>query len=130
MQVVLDNERTQLAETMRGMRLGSQSLESDAGVELSARQKKMFRCPIGHEFSMTFSATAELPEIWDCKSCPETAIRLEENSPITLTAPTGDAPRSHYDMVLERRTREELEELLQEMLADMRSRRAAGRLSA
>jgi len=33
-------------------------------------------------------------------------------------------------MVLERRTREELEELLQEMLADMRSRRAAGRLSA
>ena len=128
--VVPSNERIQLAETMRGMRLGSQSLESDAGVELSARQKKMFRCSAGHEFSMTFSSTAELPETWDCKNCAETAIRLEDNSPITLTAGTGDAPRSHYDMVLERRTREELEELLQEMLADMRSRRAAGRLSA
>lgn len=115
---------------MRGMRLGSQSLESDAGVELSERQKKVFRCAEGHEFSMTFSLTAELPETWDCKNCSETAIRLEDNSPITLTAGTGDAPRTHYDMVLERRTREELEELLQEMLADMRARRAAGRLSA
>lgn len=115
---------------MRGMRLGSQSLESDAGVELSARQQKVFRCVAGHEFSVTFSETAELPETWECKSCPATAIRLEDNVPITLTAGTGDAPRSHYDMVLERRTREELEELLQEMLSDMRSRRAAGRLSA
>jgi hypothetical protein len=112
------------------MRLGSQSLESDAGVELSARQKKTFRCPDGHEFSMVFSSTAELPEIWDCKKCPEIAIRLEDNVPIIPTAGTGDAPRTHFDMVLERRTREELEELLQEMLADMRARRAAGRLSA
>lgn len=127
---MLGNERTKLAETMRGMRLGSQSLESDAGVELSARQQKVFRCVAGHEFSVTFSVTAELPESWECKSCPATAIRLEDNVPITLTAGTGDAPRSHYDMVLERRTREELEELLQEMLSDMRSRRAAGRLSA
>lgn len=119
-----------MAETMRGMRLGSQSLESDTGVELSARQTKVFRCSVGHEFTMTFSSTAELPETWECKSCPETAVRLEDNSPIALTANQGDAPRTHYDMVLERRTREELEELLQEMLADMRARRAAGRLSA
>jgi hypothetical protein len=33
-------------------------------------------------------------------------------------------------MVLERRSREELEELLQEMLISMRKRRAEGRLSA
>lgn len=119
-----------MAETMRGMRLGSQSLESDLGVELSARQKKTFRCPNGHEFSMVFSQTAELPETWECKSCPEIAIRLEDDSPIIPTESTQEAPRTHYDMVLERRTREELEELLQEMLADMRARRAAGRLSA
>lgn len=119
-----------MAETMRGMRLGSQSLESDAGVELSARQRKRFRCSEGHEFEMVFSATAELPETWECKSCPEIAIRLEDDIPIVLTSADTDAPRTHYDMVLERRSREELEELLQEMLADMRARRAAGRLSA
>lgn len=128
--VVLSNERAKLAETMRGMRLGAQSLESDSGVELSARQRKTFRCAEGHEFVMVFSETAELPEVWDCKSCPEVAIRLENDSPITLTAGESEAPRTHYDMVLERRSREELEELLQEMLADMRARRAAGRLSA
>jgi hypothetical protein len=90
----------------------------------------MFRCAEGHEFAMVFSATAELPEVWDCKSCPEVAIRLEDDSPITLTAADIEAPRTHYDMVLERRSREELEELLAEMLTDMRARRAAGRLSA
>jgi hypothetical protein len=41
-----------------------------------------------------------------------------------------DRPRTHYDMVLERRTKAELEELLQEVLADMRKRRAEGRLTA
>ncbi|MFM1950648.1 MAG: hypothetical protein RL418_335, partial [Actinomycetota bacterium] len=41
-----------------------------------------------------------------------------------------DEKRTHYDMVLERRTREELEELLEEMLSRLRQRRASGRLSA
>lgn len=119
-----------MAETMRGMRLGSQSLESDAGVELSERQTAGFRCPAGHEFSMVFAANAEMPETWDCRACSQKAVRLSGGDFIIQTAVNDDAPRSHYDMVLERRSREELEELLAEMLADMRSRRAAGRLSA
>ncbi|WP_300590632.1 RNA polymerase-binding protein RbpA, partial [Microbacterium sp.] len=35
-------------------------------------------------------------------------------------------PRSHWDMLLERRTIPELEELLEERLAFVRSRRGAG----
>lgn len=119
-----------MAETMRGMRLGSQSLESDAGVELSERQRAGFRCPSGHEFSMVFAANVEMPETWDCRSCSQKAVRLDGVDLIIQSMVNEDAPRSHYDMVLERRSREELEELLAEMLADMRSRRAAGRLSA
>ncbi|MDA9854227.1 RNA polymerase-binding protein RbpA [Aquiluna sp.] len=38
--------------------------------------------------------------------------------------------RSHYDMVLERRSKKELEALLQEVLVDMRKRRSEGRLTA
>jgi len=47
-----------MAETMRGMRLGSQTMESDRGVELSERQAIDFRCSAGHEFNLVFSLTA------------------------------------------------------------------------
>lgn len=119
-----------MAETMRGMRLGAQSLESDRGVELSERQRAEFRCPAGHEFTVVFSATAELPVTWDCKSCDLAGIRLDQGVEIDREAVVVDGPRTHYDMVLERRSREELEELLEEMLISMRKRRSEGRLSA
>ena len=119
-----------MADTMRGMRLGGQSLESDKGVELSERQKVDFRCAKNHEFSVVFSLTAELPITWECKSCDTAAVRLEDGVEVDLAEENSDGPRTHYDMVLERRSREELEELLQEMLISMRKRRAEGRLSA
>lgn len=119
-----------MAETMRGMRLGAQSLESDRGVELSERQKADFRCPNGHEFSITFSATAELPASWDCRNCDSTAVRVADGVEVESGASEPEGPRTHYDMVLERRSRAELEELLEEMLTAMRKRRSEGRLSA
>lgn len=119
-----------MAETMRGMRLGSQSLESDRGVELSERQRVLFRCSKAHEFPIVFAATAELPITWECKSCDAVAVRLVDGIEVDLVEEVSDGPRSHYDMVLERRTREELEQLLQEMLVSMRKRRTEGRLSA
>lgn len=119
-----------MSETMRGMRLGAQSLESDRGVELSARQAAEFRCSNGHEFEVVFSATAELPTTWDCKHCDQVAVRMENGLEVDLATEIESGPRTHYDMVLERRTRAELEELLEEMLAEMRKRRSEGRLSA
>lgn len=119
-----------MAETMRGMRLGSQSRESDRFVELAERQTIDFACPAGHKFSVVLSATAELPDTWECKHCDEIAVRLEDGKPIDLALSKVEGPRTHYDMVLERRSREELEELLQEVLADMRKRRTEGRLTA
>lgn len=119
-----------MAETMRGMRLGGQSLESDKGVELSERQSVDFRCANNHEFSVVFSKTAELPLTWECRNCDAVAVRLENGVEVDLALEETDGPRTHYDMVLERRSREELEELLEEMLASMRKRRSEGRLSA
>jgi len=119
-----------MAETMSGMRLGSQSMESDRGVELSERQTIDFRCSAGHEFNLVFSLTAELPETWECKHCEEIATRLEEGKEVDLTAGELSSQRSHYDMVLERRSKKELEALLQEVLVDMRKRRREGRLTA
>lgn len=119
-----------MTETMRGMRLGSQSMESEIGVELAHRQKVDFRCANGHEFELVFSTEAELPQTWECNKCDQIAIRLENGIEISLEGFAQEEKRTHYDMVLERRTRQELEELLEEMLQQMRERRASGRLSA
>lgn len=119
-----------MTETMRGMRLGGQSLESDKGVELSERQAVEFRCANNHEFTVVFALSAELPLTWECKSCDAVAVRLENGVEVDLAEEANEGPRTHYDMVLERRSREELEELLEEMLQSMRKRRAEGRLSA
>lgn len=119
-----------MAETMRGMRLGAQSMESENGVEFSARQLVEFECVNSHRFEMVFAQGAELPASWDCKRCSAVAVRLQDGVPVDLGGSAEDGPRTHYDMVLERRSREELEELLQEMLDEMRSKRASGRLSA
>ncbi len=119
-----------MAESMRGMRLGSQSLESDRGVELSSRQSFEFRCQVGDTFSVVFSSEAELPQTWECSDCGAIAIRLEDGVEIEVTGLQLEEKRSHYDMVLERRTRDELEELLAEVLAEMRERRSRGRLTA
>ncbi|QKJ25354.1 RNA polymerase-binding protein RbpA [Aquiluna borgnonia] len=119
-----------MAETMRGMRLGAQSLENESGVEFAKRQTAHFRCAANHQFNVVFSLEAELPQTWECNQCAAIGIREEAGVPVEVTGISADEKRSHYDMVLERRSREELEELLEEMLAQMRERRAKGRLSA
>jgi hypothetical protein len=119
-----------MAESMRGMRLGTQSLESDRGVSLADRQSGDFRCKNGHEFSVVFSLEADLPQTWDCAECSTVAVRIENGVEIEVTGLQVDEKRTHFDMVLERRTRDELEELLAEVLAEMRERRSRGRLTA
>jgi RNA polymerase-binding protein len=119
-----------MAESMRGMRLGTQSLESDRGVSLASRQTAEFRCKNAHEFPVVFSLEAELPQTWDCTDCNAVAVRIENGVEIEVTGLLVDEKRTHFDMVLERRTRDELEELLAEVLAEMRERRSKGRLTA
>ena len=119
-----------MSESMRGMRLGSQSLESDVGVELSSRQIVEFKCPKGHEFSLAFAEGVELPDVWQCQRCHASAQRLVDGAFVSGEVAEDGAPRTHYDMVKERRSNEELEELLEEMLVSMRKRRAEGQVSA
>ena len=71
-----------MAESMRGMRLGTQSLESDRGVSLAERQTGEFRCTNGHEFPVVFSLEAELPQTWDCTACNAVAVRIENGKEI------------------------------------------------
>ena len=110
--------------SLRGMRLGSQSLQSEEGVEFSPRKKSQYRTDDGTVFEVTFAAEAEVPETWES---PRTGLegRLigEDGGLVQSAVVETKAPRTHWDMLLERRTRPELEELLQERLELLRARR-------
>lgn len=114
-------------QTMRGIRLGNQSLESEVGVSYSPRTKHSYECPNGHVSEVVFSQDAELPNTWQCKSCPAQAVRLQNGQPMKLELDDLKTPRSHWEMLLERRSKEELEEILKERLDYIRARRKAGK---
>ncbi|MFC5501556.1 RNA polymerase-binding protein RbpA [Lysinimonas soli] len=110
--------------SLRGMRLGSQSLQSEVGVEFSPRKKTVYRTDEGIDFEVTFAADAEVPETWDSPRTGQEGRLVGEDGGLVKTAVVETkAPRTHWDMLLERRTRAELEELLQERLELLRARR-------
>jgi DNA-directed RNA polymerase subunit RPC12/RpoP len=106
------------------MRLGAQSLQSEEGVVYSPRSRYEYKCTVcGQITDMVFSAEAEAPETWECKHCGHEARLLVNDTPVEVDHGDVKTPRSHWDMLLERRTRAELEELLEERLQYLRARR-------
>lgn len=103
--------------SMRGTRLGTQSLESDTGVQPAARQDVTYYCPNGHTIVVPLSVEADIPPLWECR-CGGMALR--ENAEAPAQKPIKPA-RTHWDMLMERRTTAELEALLAERLELLRS---------
>jgi hypothetical protein len=112
---------------LRGTRLGATSYENDDHVELAPRQVVIYDCPQGHHTSMPFSVEAELPYLWECRTCgAEATIRNGEKP----EAKPVKHVRTHWDMLLERRTIEDLEVLLAERLELLRGGRALAKKTA
>ncbi|SEC27082.1 RNA polymerase-binding protein [Paramicrobacterium humi] len=110
--------------SLRGMRLGAQSLQSEEGVVFSERVQRTYQCTVcKKETTLTFAADAEAPDTWECKACGAEALLLVGTETVTVDHSDAKHPRSHWDMLLERRSREELEVLLQERLDYLRARR-------
>ncbi|SEH83730.1 MULTISPECIES: RNA polymerase-binding protein RbpA [unclassified Leifsonia] len=110
--------------SLRGMRIGAQSLQSEEGVVYSPRSRYTYLCAAcGQETEVVFSAEADAPQTWECKHCGHEARLLIDDVPVEVDHSDVKTPRSHWDMLLERRTRAELEELLEERLQYLRSRR-------
>ena len=113
--------------SLRGTRLGGQSLESDTGVEPAPRRVAEYDCPNGHVTTIPFSVEADVPPLWECRCGAEALLRDSERPEAKPTRPQ----RTHWDMLLERRTIPELEVLLDERLQLLRSGRLhSGRRSA
>ena len=100
------------------MRLGGQSLQSEEGVVFSERQTRQYRAADGTTFSVIFAADAEIPDRWTSAKTSQEGVLRDAGA-----AKEVKPARTHWDMLLERRSREELEELLQERLTYLRSRR-------
>ena len=105
---------------LRGTRLGATSYENDRNTDLAPRQEVAFDCPKGHRFTVPFAAEAEIPVNWECRVCGATAFTATGDLPLPKKA---KAPRSHWDMLMERRTLADLEEVLAERLAVIRGER-------
>ncbi|MFB9376496.1 RNA polymerase-binding protein RbpA [Kineococcus gynurae] len=103
---------------LRGSRLGSASLESESGVEPAERQQITYHCPNDHTVVVPMSLEAEVPPLWECR-CGAEALRADTDAPEKKAV---KPPRTHWDMLLERRTIAELETLLDERLELLRRR--------
>jgi rubredoxin len=116
---IVTQEETHMAErALRGSRLGAQSYETDAGIEMAPRQSVTYDCAHGHRFAMPFSLEADVPEVWECTVCGSEALRMDGTRP---EPKAGKPARTHWDMLLERRSVKELEVLLAERLEQLRA---------
>jgi hypothetical protein len=101
---------------LRGSRLGTTSYETDRNTDLAPRAEVIFDCPAGHETKMVMAADADVPATWECRTCGATALLRNGEAP---EARTGKTVRTHWDMLLERRSVDELEDVLNERLAEL-----------
>ncbi len=103
--------------TLRGMKIGANSMESEVGVEFAPRVEAVYDCPDGTVLVIPFSAEADIPPVWEAPNGGEALLRDAERPE---PGPVKHQ-RTHWDMLLERRTIAELLDLLNERLVMLRS---------
>ena len=87
------------------------------GFDYADRVDITFTCESGHDFVKVFAADADLPSSWDCPRCGAIATR-DSN---TATQEEAVNNKTHWDMVLERRSTKELNEMLKVSLERLRT---------
>ena len=98
------------------------SYESDRHTEFAPRLQATYDCPEGHATVMPFAAEADVPPHWECRVCGATALLRDGEQP---EAKPAKHVRTHWDMLLERRSVAELEEVLAERLAALHEQQGA-----
>ena len=104
---------------LRGSRMGAVSYETDRDHDLAPRQMVQYRTEDGEVYEVPFADDAEIPEEWLCKNGKwGTLVEGEgvESKPVK-------PPRTHWDVLCERRSIEELDKLLEERIEHLRKRR-------
>src|SRR5262249_42738737 len=86
--------------------------------DVAARRAVSFLCPRGHEFAVMFATDAVPPTQWEC---PHHGV--EAATKAVPHQPPPHPRKSHWDLLMERRTEPELAELLTEQIEALRSGR-------
>jgi len=108
-------------DSIRGHSLNSQSLISSEGIDLEARQLISFSChKCNSSIRVPLAIEAEIPDRWDCSNCGASAWR---EGAVVVEDAEEKVGKTPFEMLLERRTRAELEVILEERLAYLRTRR-------
>ena len=108
--------------SMRGSRIGALSLENDLNVVPAQRQTLQYVCSAGHSTIVPFSIEAEdIPHTWGCRCGREGQATGTLEKMASTEIKEERYVRSHWDMLLERRTIADLEVLLSERLALLRA---------
>jgi hypothetical protein len=94
-------------------------MENDEHVVPSERKITTYLCPNGHKIELPFSVEADIPSSWECR-CGAEAQLVDGPAPEPKQV---KHVRTHWDMLLERRSIPELEELLEERLTLLRESR-------
>jgi len=107
-----------MGERMRGSRLGSTSYEVDPGL-YAPRELTTYECENRHRVTMPFWLEAdEIPDSWLC-ACGSAGLRQGiQRQPV----PEPKHVRTHWDMLLERRSIKELQDILKERLQFFRAK--------
>ncbi|MBZ8177760.1 hypothetical protein GP475_05810 [Corynebacterium poyangense] len=104
---------------LRGSRMGAVSYETDRDHDLAPRQMVKYRTEDGEVYEVPFAEDAEIPGTWMCKNGKEGILIEGEGTEAKPAKP----PRTHWDMLCERRSIEELDALLEERIEQLRKRR-------
>ena len=117
-----------MAGQLRGHRPwpGTHVLQPDDSDQYAPRQSVVFSCPRGHTITVPLALEVEIPPTWRCPAHGIDSACTLNPSP----APKSKPLRTHWDMLLERRSIPELEELLAERLNELRNHHAVSQRPA
>jgi len=87
-----------------------------------------YRCADEHQFSVPLNAAVEVPTTWECRRCDLMADLIDAaggtgGEEFHVPSRGATSGKTHFERVLERRTVEELQVLLDEQLELLRARR-------
>lgn len=113
------------ANAIRGSRVGAGPMGEAERGESAPRQHVVYFCAHDHQSVVTFAVEAQPPASWDCPRCGLPASLDSDNPP---PPPRIEPYKTHLAYVKERRSVQEAEEILDEAVRLLRSRRKSGEI--
>lgn len=118
-----------VGRSIRGSGMQVPSFQSEEGVDYAKRVVARYKTSNDQTFRVTFAHEAEVPTTWPYPITGEEGVLLTAaGRRVPQATVEVKHERTHMDMVRERRTDAELEDILQWRLGMLRAKRGTGSL--